>query len=156
MAMSPTGPLERAADAARAEQPEDWQTVSAAVKRRVRATVLPARQIAVVGADGSTAQDGLGSRTYVSSRVVRARLRDALRVGPDMAAERIDLTIDDDDLLVRLAVDVVCSYGTDLPDTADRVRELVDAVVVELLGEGTRPPVDVAVTDVIPGDVRLI
>lgn len=155
MALSPTGPLERATEAARSEEPDDWQTVSETVKRRVRATVMPARPIAVVAADGSTAQDDLGSRTYVSSRVVRARLRDALRTGPDLTAERIDLTIDDDDLLVRLAVDVVCSYGTDLPDTADRVRELVDAVVVELLGEGTRPPVDVAVTDVVPGDVRL-
>jgi len=155
MAMSPTGPLERATDAARAEQPEDWQSVSAAVKRRVRATVLPARQIAVVGADGSTAQDALGSRTYVSSRVVRARLREALRSGPDLAAERLDLTIDDDDLLTRVEIDLVCAYGTDVRVAADLARTLVETVVSEVLGAGTRPPVDVTVTDVVPGDVRL-
>lgn len=155
MAMSPTGPLERAVDAARAEQPEDWLTVSATVKQRVRSTVLPARPIAVVGADGSTAQDALGSRTYVSSRVVRARLRDALRVGPDMAAERIDLTIDDDDLLTRVEVELVCAYGTDVRAAADLARSLVEAVLVEALGAGTRPPVDVEVTDVVAGDVRL-
>jgi len=155
MAMSPTGPLERATDAARAEQPEDWQSVSAAVKRRVRATVLPARQIAVVGADGSTAQDALGSRTYVSSRVVRARLREALRSGPDLAAERLDLTIDDDDLLTRVEIDLVCAYGTDVRVAADLARTLVETVVSEALGAGTRPPVDVTVTDVVPGDVRL-
>lgn len=155
MAMSPTGPLERATDAARAEQPEDWQSVSAAVKRRVRETVLPARQIAVVGADGSTAQDALGSRTYVSSRVVRARLREALRSGPDLAAERLDLTIDDDDLLTRVEIDLVCAYGTDVRVAADLARTLVETVVSEVLGAGTRPPVDVTVTDVVPGDVRL-
>lgn len=155
MAMSPTGPLERATDAARAEQPEDWQAVSAAVKRRVRATVLPARQIAVVGADGSTAQDALGSRTYVSSRVVRARLREALRAGPDLAAERLDLTIDDDDRLTRVELDLVCAYGTDMRAAADLARGIVEAVVSEALGAGTRPPVDVTVTDVVPGDVRL-
>ena len=155
MAMSPTGPLERATDAARAEQPEDWQSVSAAVKRRVRATVLPARQIAVVAADGSTAQDALGSRTYVSSRVVRARIREALRSGPDLAAERLDLTIDDDDLLTRVEIDLVCAYGTDVRAAADLARTLVETVVSETLGAGTRPPVDITVTDVVPGDVRL-
>ena len=155
MAMSPTGPLERAVDAARAEQPEDWPTVSTVVKQRVRATVLPSRQIAVVGADGSTDQDAFGSRTYVSSRVVRARLRDALRVGPDMAAERIDLTIDDDDLLTRVEVELVCTYGTDVRAAADLARTLVESVLVEVLGAGTRPPVDVTVTDVVLGDVRL-
>ena len=123
MAMSPTGPLERATDAARAEQPEEWETVSAAVKRRVRATVLPARQVVVVAADGSTAQDTLGSRTYVSSRVVRARLREALHTGPDLAAERLDLTIDDDDRLTRVELDLVCAYGTDvLPRPASPER----------------------------------
>ncbi|MBL0747294.1 hypothetical protein [Nocardioides baculatus] len=155
MAMSPTGPLERATDAARAEQPEDWQTVSAAVKRRVRATVLPARQIAVVGADGSTAQDASGSRTYVSSRVVRARIREALRTGPDLGAERLDLTIDDDDLLTRVAIELVCAYGTDVRAAADLTRTIVEAVVVDTLGAGTRPPVDITVTDVVAGDVRL-
>ena len=83
MALSPTGPLERAAAAARAEEPDDWETVSSTVKKRVRATVAPSRPVAVVGADGATEQDELGSRTYVASRVVRSRLRDALGAGPD-------------------------------------------------------------------------
>ena len=154
MAMSPGTPLERATAAARAEQPEDWETVSAAVKRRVRDTVMPARQIAYVSADGSLDQDEHGSRTYVSSRVVRARLRDALSAGPDLAAERIDLTIGDDDVLTRVEVDLVCAYDTDVRAAADLARSLVEGVLVEVLGEGARPPVDVDVTDVVVGDVR--
>ena len=58
MALSPTGPLERAAAAARAEEPDDWESVSSSVKRRVRApTVTPSRPVVVVGPDGATEQD---------------------------------------------------------------------------------------------------
>lgn len=155
MALSPTGPLEKAAAAARAEEPADWDAVSRSVKQRIRETVTPSRPVVVVAADGSTDQDEHGSRTYVASRVVRARLRDALRSGPDTAAERIDLTIGDDDRLARVEVDLVCAYGTVLPRAADVARGAVQAVVVDLLGEGTRPQVDVGVTDVVVGDPRL-
>lgn len=155
MALTPSGPLERAAAAARAEEPADWPSVSDGIRRRVRATVLPSRPVVVVAADGSTDQDVHGSHTYVSSRVVRARLRQVLGAAPDAAAERIDLTIDDDDRLVRVEVDLVCTYGTDLPVAADTARAAVLDVLAELLGEGTRPPVDVEVTDVVVGDPRL-
>ncbi|MCF6377104.1 hypothetical protein L2K70_05785 [Nocardioides KLBMP 9356] len=154
MAMSPGTPLERATAAARAEQPEDWPAVSDSIKRKVRETVLPARRIAYVSADGSLDQDEHGSRTHVSSRVLLARLRDALRFGPDLAAERIDLTIGDDDLLTRVEVDLVCAYDTDVRQAADLARSLVEGVLVEVLGPGARPPVDVHVTDVVVGDVR--
>ena len=60
MALSPTGPLERAAAAARAEEPDDWESVSSSVKRRVRATVTPSRPVVVVGPDGATEQDEHG------------------------------------------------------------------------------------------------
>ena len=90
MALSPTGPLERAAAAAREEQPEDWESVSRSVKRRIRETITPSRPVVVVAGDGSTDQDEHGSRTYIASRVVRARLRDALRRSPEVTAERID------------------------------------------------------------------
>ena len=155
MALNASSPLERAAAAARAEEPDDWQSVSESVKRRVRATVVPARPVSVVAADGSVLHDEHGSRTWVSSRVVRARLRDALRTGPDLAAERIDLTIGDDDLLTGVAVDVVCAYGTDLHAAAAATRELVLAVLADLLGAGVSAPVDVTVSDVVVGDVRV-
>ena len=154
MALSPTDPLERAVVAARAEAPDDWDSVSQAVKRRIRATVAPSRPIVVVAADGSTEQDEHGSRTYVASRVVRAALRDALRTRPDLTAERIDLTIDDE-LLTRVEVDLVCAYGTVMPAASDVARATVTAVVADLLGPGTRPQVDVTVTDVVVGDPRL-
>lgn len=154
MAMSTSDPLQRAVEAARSEEPEHWATVSDSVKRRVRATVLPSRPIVVVTPDGTTEQDALGSRTYVASRVVRGRVREVLASRDDLTAERIDLTVDDDDRLVRVEVDLVCSYGTVLPVAVAQTRGLVDAVVAELLGEGTRPPIDVRVTDVVVGDPR--
>ncbi|NYE34977.1 hypothetical protein F4692_000081 [Nocardioides cavernae] len=155
MALTPTGPLERAAAAARAEEPADWPAVSDGIRRKVRATVLPSRRIVVVGADGSADQDEHGSHTYVSSRVVRARLRQVLGATPGVAAERIDLTVDDDDRLARVEVDLVCAYGTVLPQAADVARLAVTAVLDDLLGAGTRPPVDVEVSDVVVGDPRL-
>jgi hypothetical protein len=155
MALSPTGPLERAAAAARAEEPDDWDSVSSSVKRQIRATVAPSRPVVVVAADGSTDQDEHGSRTYVASRVVRARLREALGRSADATAERIDLTVGDDERLARVEVDLVCAYGTQLPTLVEEARLAVEEVLVGLLGAGTRPPVDVTVTDVVVGDVRL-
>lgn len=155
MALSHPGPLDRAVTAAQAEQSEDWEAVSQAVKRRVRATVMPARPILFVAADGSAEHDEHGSRTYVSSRVVRAGLRDALRTRPDLTAERIDLTVDDE-RLSRIEVDLVCAYGTDLPAATEAARGLVLTVVRDLLGPGTLPPVDLTVSDVVVGDARLV
>ena len=155
MALSPTGPLERAAAAARAEEPDDWESVSSSVKRRVRATVAPSRPVVVVSVDGTTDQDEHGSRTYVASRVVRSRLREVLGTGPESTPERIDLTIGDDQRLVRVEIDLVCAYGTELAIHAEDVRLRAEAVVTDLLGAGTRVPVDVTVTDVVVGDVRL-
>jgi uncharacterized alkaline shock family protein YloU len=125
------------------------------VKRRIRETITPSRPVVVVAGDGSTDQDEHGSRTYIASRVVRARLRDALRRSPEVTAERIDLTIGDDDRLARVEVDLVCAYGTALPVAVEDVQVLVGSVVSDLLGPGTQPLVDVTVTDVVVGDVRL-
>ncbi len=155
MALSQTGPLERAAAAARAEEPEDWESVSRSVKRRIHATVTPSRPVVVVAADGTTDQDEHGSRTYVASRVVRSRLREALGRSADATPERIDLTVGDDERLARVEIDLVCAYGTELPAAVEQVRALGEVIVSDLLGPGTRPPVDVAVTDVVVGDVRL-
>lgn len=154
MALSHPEPLDRAVAAAQAEESEDWEAVSQAVRRRVRATVLPARPIVHVAADGSVDQDVHGSRTYVSSRVVRAGLRDALRTRPDLTADRIDLTIEDE-RLVRVEIDLVCAYGTDLPLATDAARRAVLDLVHDLVGRGTTPTVDIAVTDVVVGDARL-
>lgn len=155
MALSHPEPLDRAVAAAQAEDPADWESVSQAVRRRVRATVLPARPIVHVAADGSVDQDAHGSRTYVSSRVVRAALRDALRTRPDLTAERIDLTVEDE-RLTRVEVDLVCAYGTELPTATDAARQLALEVVRDLVGPGNAPTVDVAVTDVVVGDARLV
>jgi uncharacterized alkaline shock family protein YloU len=155
MALSPTGPLERAAAAARAEEPDDWESVSISVRRRIHATVTPSRPVVVVAADGSTDQDEHGSRTYVASRVVRSRLRETLGTSPDSTPERIDLTVGDDARLARVEIDLVCAYGAELPIVVKEVRERAEEVVADLLGLGTRSPVDVTVTDVVVGDVRL-
>jgi hypothetical protein len=154
MALTPTDPLDRAVAAARAEEPEDWATVSKGIRRRVRATVLPSRPIVVVAPDGTLDQDVHGSRTYLSSRVVRTRLRQVLGSLPGATAERIDLDIDGEDRLIRVEVDLVCAYGTVLPALAELARQQTARVVADLLGDGCRPPVDVTVSDVVPGDPR--
>ena len=107
-----------------------------------------------MAADGSVDQDVHGSRTYVSSRVVRAGLRDALRTRPDLTADRIDLTVEDD-RLTRVEIDLVCAYGTVLPRATDAARRVVLDLVHDLVGRGTTPTVDIAVTDVVVGDARL-
>lgn len=61
MALIPTGPLERAVEAARAEEPDDWQSVSDQVKQKIRATITPSRPVVVVERDG-TVDDHDGSR----------------------------------------------------------------------------------------------
>lgn len=156
MALTPSDPLERAAAAARDAEPEGWPAVADTVKHRLRSVVMPSRPIVMVGPDGSLAQDEHDSRTFVASRVLVSRLREELRTSPDLTAERIDLTIDEDDRLTRVVVDVVCAYGTVLPAAAEVVRSLVESVAAELLGAGTAPLVDVTVTDVVAGDPRVV
>lgn len=157
MALNPTGPLERAVEAARAEDQDDrWQSVAESVKDKIRASITPSRPVVVVEADGTTDQDDHGSRTYVGSRVVRSAVREALRTRPDLTAERIDLTVDDDDRLAQVEVDIVCAYGTVLTGAAAEARVVVETIAADLLGTGTRPVVDVTVSDVVVGDPRLI
>jgi uncharacterized alkaline shock family protein YloU len=86
---------------------------------------------------------------------VRSRLRETLGTSPDSTPERIDLTVGDDARLARVAIDLVCAYGAELPIVVKEVRERAEEVVADLLGLGTRSPVDVTVTDVVVGDVRL-
>ena len=64
---------------------------------RVRALVIPSEPLLTFTADGESARDPQGSRTWVSSRILVTALRRALR-RPEHALHDVDLTVDDDRL----------------------------------------------------------
>lgn len=156
MALKPDPePLGRALDVARRDDPA-WPEVRAAVLRRIRATTAPGEPVALLAADGTTTQDPSGSRSSVSTRVLRAALRRALTVSPTHAPAAIDL-VAADERLARVGVEVVAAYGTPLPALAARLHDDVRAVLDELLGEGAVPAelISVTVVDVVAGDPTL-
>lgn len=156
-----TGLLDRAAALVRQqvqdEPPAAWPPVAEGIRERVRLLVIPAEPIALHGPDGEAVDDA-GSRTIVSSRVLVAALRRALRGSADHAPERIRLDVDDEQLL-GLRIELVVAYGTDIPDVAARVRAVVARSLADLLGDGLHLgrslDVGLDVVDVVDGDPRL-
>lgn len=144
------GPLARALDAARDEQPEGWVALSAAIKERVRATVTPAYPLLVRDLPD-------GSRTFVSTRVVSAALRVLLGREATHAPSGIRLRLDGD-RLVGVDLALVAAYGVDLVALADHVRAEVVAELVGLTGGAQLSPADVGidVVDVVEGDPRVV
>lgn len=147
MAVEPD-PLRRARDLVRAETPTDWQSVSDAVRARMRSVVSPAEPIRVVGAG-----DEHGSVTRISSRVLRARLRHLLQARPTHAPLSIRLTIEDE-RLVAIEIELVNAYGHDLEPLVATLRAEVRALAEELVGEAPER-VDIHVADVVEGDPNI-
>lgn len=144
------GPLARALDAARDEQPEGWVALSAAIKERVRATVTPAHPLLVRDLPD-------GSRTFVSTRVVTAALRVLLGQEATHAPSGIRLRLEGD-RLVGVDLALVAAYGVDLVALADHVRADVLAELAGLTGVALLTPadVDIDVVDVVEGDPRVV
>lgn len=142
------------------EAPEGWPAVAQTVRQRVRSSVAPADPVLVVGTPAdpaATVRDDRGSRTYVSSRVLEASLRRLLRREPTHAPERITLRVEHE-RPAQVAVELTCSYGTDLHALAEEVRADARAVLAETVGVGAGPPVPVTVVvvDVVAGDPRRV
>ncbi len=158
MALEPHGdPLDRARLAARQEQPEGWIEVSASVMARVRAHVTPSEPLLAFAESGASDRDGVGSRTFVSERVVSAAIRRVLQ-RPTHAPEDIDLLVVDG-RLTHVTLALVCAYGVDLVALADLVRSQVHAEVVGILGpdpEFGPGSVSIDVVDVVLGDPNLV
>ena len=131
------------------EEPDDWESVSSSVKRRVARRVTRA---AVVWSDPTDHRPG---RARVADlrrvRVVRSRLREVLGASPESTPERIDLTIVEDERLVRVEIDLVCAYVTQLPFHVEDVRLRVEVFVIDLLVVVTCLLVDVMLIDVVVG-----
>ena len=144
------GLLERAARAARDERPEGWVALSESIMTRVRATVMPAHPVLV-------RTDPDGSRTYLSTRVLSAGLRELLQREPTHAPDGIRFHLDDD-RLVGVDLALVVAYGVDVAALASRVRQDVVAELVELVGTTSMSSADVAidVVDVVVGDPRVV
>ena len=153
MALEPEDPLSRAVEAARRTEPE-WVEVQSSILRRVRASLGPSEPVLVHAADGSAEQDDSGSRTYVSTRVLRRELRRLLQSRPTHAPDRIELDLEDQRLR-GVTVRLVAAYGVALPALAEEVRSELVALLRELLGpDPAFSGADVAVefSDVVDGD----
>lgn len=156
MALEPSGdPLTRARDAVRRDQ-TGWTDVRASALRRIRLLTAPGEPVATVTAGGEVDHDAAGSRSYVSTRVLRGVLRRTLTVAPSYAPVDVELVVDGA-RIVRLDVTLVAALGTPLPPLGDRVRAEVVTAVEGLLGPGTLDPavVGVTVVDVVAGDPTL-
>lgn len=153
MALEPTpDPLTRAVTAARTQPPPGWVDISDTIMSQVRGLVTPADPILVFTDAGEPRRDESGS-TFLSARVLTAALRRLLQGQPTHAPEGIHFHVEDD-VLLRVDVDLVGAYGTNLLALAARIRGDVLAEIRRLLGN---PPVatsDINITfvDVSQGD----
>jgi uncharacterized alkaline shock family protein YloU len=152
-------PLERATQALR-DEPEpqpDWPQVSNRIKGRVRSLVRPAPALLTVGADGDPSRDEVGSRTWVSGRVLVSMVRERIRQEGAVPRD-VDLDVVDDRCR-SVRVDLVCSYGTDLVALGEQVRADVHELLLDLLGPDPErddvEAVQVSVVDVVVGDARV-
>lgn len=154
--------LDLATAAARQEAadgaPEGWSEVAASVRGRLRSVLDPAVPILVHDARGRVDQDGEGSRTWVTDRVVKAALRRALQASPTHAPSALRLVVEDDRLR-GVELDLVAAYGVELRPLAAVVRGVVLDELRELLGPDPAfgaADVAIAFVDVVPGDPRVV
>ena len=82
--------------------------------------------------DGQAERDAQGSRTFVSSRVVRDALRQALTTGA-VEPVSIDLKVEEDHL-VHLDLDLVATYAQDLREVGAWARGEAARILTEQLG----------------------
>lgn len=154
--------LDLAVDAARQEAadgaPEGWSEVAASVRGRLRSVLDPAVPILVHDAGGRVDQDGEGSRTWVTDRVVKAALRRALQTSPTHAPSALRFVVEGDRLR-GVELDLVAAYGVELRPLAVAVRAVVLDELRELLGPDPAfgaAEVAIAFVDVVPGDPRVV
>lgn len=148
------GALERATDLlARGDEP-GWAELSARIAARLQALVTHAEPVLAHAAQGTGGWDEHGSRIWVSSRVVTARVREAATI-PGCVPARIQMPVVDD-RPGTLHVDLVVGYGLGLVQAAERVRGRVRRAVRDLVGPGAPVVVDLRVVDVVPGEPAMV
>lgn len=158
MALEPgPDPLDRALEAARAEEPDGWNDLSQSIMSRVRSVVTPSYPVLAYSNRGEVNHDDAGSRTRVSSRIINRSLRTLLQQ-PTVAPVGIDLEVADE-RLEGVSLSLVCSYGVDLVALGDAVRAEVLAELVAVLGpdpDFTVANIHVHIKDVVVGDPNLV
>ena len=158
MALEPgPDPLDRALQAARAEEPDGWNDLSRSIMSRVRSVVTPSYPVLAYSDRGDVSHDDAGSRTRVSSRILNRTLRNLLQQ-PTVAPVAIDLDVVDE-RLQGVSLSLVCSYGVDLVALGESVRGEVLAELVEVLGpdpDFTAADIHVHITDVVVGTPNLV
>lgn len=161
MALEPSDPLERATRALRQDEEEAqeprWLELSESIMTRVRGISWPAARVLASDPEGRSDRDTQGSRTYVSSRVVRDALRRALTTS-QVEPKDIDLRVVDDHLQ-RLDLELVATYAQDLQEVGHWARGEALRVLDEQLGPlpDLDPDADVSITitDLHDDDARL-
>jgi hypothetical protein len=147
MALEPE-PLARAIGVVRRDD-AGWSDVRADVLRRIGSLVPPGDPVLVLAAGVEPGRE----RTYLSSRVLRAALREVLTVSPTHTPAAIELVVADE-RLQGVDVELVVAMGVALPAVADRARASVRAELERLVGPEAPPSglIGITIVDVVDGD----
>jgi hypothetical protein len=145
----------RAARELREDPETGWDDLAGSLLAAVRSTT---RRTVGVRARPAGDDEAAGHRLTVTDAVVVRLAARGLEAVPGVAPARVRLRLDE--RVCRGAqVHLVARYGTDLDAAAEQVRDVVGAVLDDLLGPV--PPgeparvVDVVVDDVVPDDRNL-
>ncbi|MEZ0050629.1 hypothetical protein ABIA30_001627 [Mycobacterium sp. MAA66] len=148
--MEPDPVLHRAASYLRSVPEPGWDAISAKVRAAVHAA-------ARVGWPVRASRDAKGGVVYISDHALRSLLARELRRKFVCQPTRIAFTLEGTELCA-VDIDVTGSYGTQLRDLGDDIRQTVFDVIrlifEDLDDDGSTPagPIDVTVTDVVDGD----
>lgn len=151
----PDDVLARAARELREEPEAGWDDVAGSLLSAVRRT---ARRSVPVHARPLDADERAGHRLTVADTALVRLAALAVSEVPGVAPARVRLDLDARECR-GARVHLVARYGTDLDAASARVRQLVGAVLEDVLGPvpdgDPARVVDVAVDDVVPDDRAL-
>lgn len=151
----PDDVLARAVRELREEPESGWDDLAGSLLAAVRST---ARRSVPVHARPVAPDEQEGHRLTVADAALVRLVALTLRQVPAVAPARVRLDLDGRDCR-GARVHLVARYGTDLDATADLVRQLVGALLDDVLGPvrdgDPARVVDVVVDDVVPDDRSL-
>lgn len=142
--------LHRAASYLRSVPEPGWDAISAKVRAAVHAAARAGWPI-------RASRDTAGGVVYISDHALRSLLARELRRKFVCQPTRIAFTLEGA-VLRAIDIDVTGSYGTQLRDLGDDIRqtviEAIRLIIDDLDDNGRTPagPIDVTITDVVDGD----
>jgi hypothetical protein len=143
MAIGDYDVLARASRELRAMPERGWMAIESHVIDAVRATPRGGWPLEVVDPRPGQAP----GRIEISDLVLRAGVARALRPVPDLKLVDVAVTLQDKTLR-GVRVELSGRYGADLVAGTAQARDLVSAVIAQVVGTADGVDVDIAVTDV--------